>query len=131
MRRSPRFTFETPVSFAPLAGGHPAACSDGSDGDHGLLQWGYSYNISRGGLFVRTVTPPGMGQELALEFSPPFGRGRVIVEGKVAWRQEFSRSRGFPPGFGLQYAEDLPIPDAAALEAGYAKLLADNGNPAP
>jgi hypothetical protein len=75
------------------------------------------------------LTPPALGLDLSLEFTPPFGRGRVQVDGKVVWRQEYSKVKGYPPGFGIQYNDDLPVADQAALEAGYNKLIEANGNP--
>jgi CheY-like chemotaxis protein len=115
MRRSPRLTYETTIFFNAIDGAVP--------------EWGFTYNVNRGGIYVRTLTPPGLGQDLVLEFVPPFGRGHVVVDARVVWRQEYSGTKGYPPGFGIQYAEDLPIADNAALEAGYNKLLEVNGNP--
>ncbi len=114
MRRSPRLTYEGAILFHALGGSH--------------TEWGYTYNINRGGLYIRTLTPPALGSDLDLEFVPPHGRGHVKVEGKVVWRQEYTGSKGYPPGFGVQYG-DLPIADAAGLDAGYNQLIEDNGNP--
>jgi CheY-like chemotaxis protein len=108
LRRSPRLQHGTPISY--------------TGGKEQQELWGYTYNINRGGLYIRTLTPPELGVELELEFRAPHGRGRVVVEGKVVWRQEYSGERGYPPGFGLQYTT-LPLADGAALEAGYNKLL--------
>jgi len=115
MRRSPRLIHESTVQFEVVG----TCCRE----------WGYTYNISRGGLYVRTLTPPALGLDVEMEFVPPHGRGRVLVGGKVVWRQVYSGSKGYPSGFGVEYGADLPIADAAALEAGYTQLLRDNGNP--
>jgi CheY-like chemotaxis protein/Tfp pilus assembly protein PilZ len=116
MRRSARLTCETPARFDVLAGGH--------------AEWGYTYNINRGGLYVRTLTPAALGLDLLLEFVPPHGQQRVVVEGRVVWRQEYCGSKGYPPGFGIQYAEKLAEDASAALEAGYNQLLLEAGTPA-
>lgn len=93
--------------------------------------WGYTYNINLGGLYVRTLTPPALGTEVQLEFVPPNGRGRVQVEGKAVWRQEYTPGKGYPAGFGVQYIEDrLPVADGAALEYGYLKLCEEQGSEA-
>jgi Tfp pilus assembly protein PilZ len=111
MRRSQRLRYGSPLRFNLLQ--QPA-------------QWGYTFNISRGGLYVRTLTPPELGNELTLQFRAPFGRGRVELTAQVVWRQSFSRSKGYPSGFGLQYS-DVQLADAAALKAGYDKLLEQMG----
>jgi DNA-binding response OmpR family regulator/Tfp pilus assembly protein PilZ len=119
MRRSPRLSYESAVRFELL--GETAAPQP--------QMWGYSYNINRGGLYIRTLTPPALGQDLSLEILPPHGRGHAIVDAKVVWRQEYAGSKGYPPGVGVEYAPVQALPDAAALEAGYTKLLDEHGNP--
>ena len=110
LRRSRRLPYGTPASFCAGSAG---------------LTHGFTYNVSLGGLFVRTMTPPGLGSEVELEFSPPHGRGRVLVVGRVAWREARPiNPSGIPCGFGVQY-DELPVADGAALEAGYAALLAE------
>jgi len=107
-RKTARHAYESPVRWQP------------ADSDE--ARWGYLYNINRDGVYVRTLTPPPQGTRVSLEFSPPFGCGRVVVESTAVWRQPFCSRRGQPPGFGVRYAEELPIADAAALEAGYQEL---------
>lgn len=112
LRASKRLVYGVPILFGGV-----------QNGAAGVRTYGYTYNISRGGLFVRTLTPPAMGTVLDLEFTPPTGRGRVLVTGRVVWRQEQPVGRnGVPCGFGLQYAEELPLADGAALETGYQAL---------
>lgn len=111
LRASKRLVYGVPIHFGGV-----------QNGSAGIRTYGYTYNISLGGLFVRTLTPPAMGTVLDLRFSPPAGRGRVLVTGRVVWRQEQPVGRnGVPCGFGLQYAE-LPLADGAALDAGYQQL---------
>jgi len=115
LRRSERLPYETPVRVWISAG---------------MVEiWGYTYNINLGGLYVRTLTPPALGTEIDLELVPPHGRGRVMVEGKVVWRQEYSPGKGYPAGFGAQYTEErLPVADGAALEHGYLRLVEEQGS---
>ncbi len=113
LRRSERIDFETPVHIMLKDNG-------------GAEIWGYSYNINLGGLYVRTLTPPALGTQISMEYTPPNGRGRVVVDGKVVWRQEYSKGKGYPSGFGVQY-DELPVADGAALEAGYARLAQEKG----
>lgn len=114
MRRSPRIGYESTIICDLLSGGHKL--------------WGYIYNINQGGLYVRTLTPPVLGTEVSLEFTPPHGRGVVKVDAQIVWRQQYSGSRGYPSGFGVQYVQNkMPVADGAALIAGYNKLLEDSG----
>jgi CheY-like chemotaxis protein len=115
MRRSPRLIYETAVQFQV--------------GDTAPREWGVSYNLNRGGLYIRTLTPPALGAELQVEFTPPHGRGHAIVDARVVWRQEYSGGKGYPPGIGVEYLGTQPLPDRAALDAGYTQLLEDCGNP--
>lgn len=112
LRRSERIDFETPICVELLQGA--------------TRLWGFTYNINLGGLYVRTLTPPALGTEVGLEFGPPFCAQRVRVSGKVVWRQEFSHGQGYPPGFGVQYAEQVSADIERTLEAGYRRLLMDH-----
>jgi hypothetical protein len=106
-RRTVRLPYETPVRWQATEG----------------TRWGYSYNINAGGLYVRTLVSPPAGTQVTLELRPPFGRGWVVVDGTVVWRQRYHQRQGQPPGFGVQYsAKRIALPDAAALEAGYRQL---------
>lgn len=115
MRRSPRLIYETAVEFHV--------------GKAGPTEWGVSYNINLVGLYVRTLTPPPLGVEVRLELTPPHGRGHAILDARVVWRQEYSGSKGYPPGIGVEYLPTQAAPDVAALDSGYAQLLDDSGNP--
>jgi DNA-binding response OmpR family regulator len=76
--------------------------------------WGYTYNISQQGIYVRTLAPPD--DELVwLELCPPRGERRVRLVGKVAWRRGLGKSEfaTVPPGFGVQ------IVDGAKMDMEY------------
>jgi c-di-GMP-binding flagellar brake protein YcgR len=48
---------------------------------------GHAYNLSVGGLAIRTNYPIGTGEQLILEFREPTTFKPVRLEGQVAWRQ--------------------------------------------
>ena len=68
--------------------------------------WGYSYNISENGLYVRTLAPPD-DDLVWLELCPPRGEHRVRLVGKVAWRRGLGKGEfaTVPPGFGVQIVD--------------------------
>ena len=88
-RSTPRLLFGATVGFR-LAG---------RDRD----EIGYTYNISGGGMYVRTMAPLSAGDEAWLELQPPRTDRRVRLEGNVIWRRVFGPASGatVPPGFGL------------------------------
>jgi DNA-binding response OmpR family regulator len=91
-RRSPRILYGTTVAFRGA----------GREKD----DYGFSYNISEGGLYVRTLAPPE-DDEVWVELCPPRSERRVRVVGKVAWRRRFSHNENatVPPGFGLSIVD--------------------------
>jgi len=91
-RTSPRLLFGTTTAFRGA----------GRESD----DWGYSYNISRNGIYVRTLAPPE-DDVIWLELCPPRGERRVRLVGKVAWRRGLSKGEfaTVPPGFGLQIVD--------------------------
>jgi Tfp pilus assembly protein PilZ len=70
---------------------------------------GFSYNVSAGGLYVRTLAPLDAGQELWLELWPPRSERRVRLAGTVAWKRPFGPTEGatVPAGFGVKITEGL------------------------
>jgi DNA-binding response OmpR family regulator len=91
-RTSARLLFGTTVSFRGA----------GRESD----DWGYSYNISESGLYVRTLAPPD-DDLVWLELCPPRGERRVRLVGKVAWRRGLGKGEfaTVPPGFGVQIVD--------------------------
>ncbi|HHH31637.1 MAG TPA: hypothetical protein ENK57_25270 [Polyangiaceae bacterium] len=65
---------------------------------------GYLFNISAGGVYVRTLAPPPRLSELWLEFVPPRSDRLVHLEGKAVWVRQHGSSANatVPSGFGLQ-----------------------------
>lgn len=89
--------------------------------------FGYSYNISEGGLYVRTLAVPD-DDRVWLELRPPRTDRLVRLEGEVVWRRPFG-PLGFatvPPGFGIRIV-DATASSRAAWDAGYAAFAAALG----
>jgi DNA-binding response OmpR family regulator len=87
-RRSARILYGTTVAFRGA----------GREKD----DFGFTYNISEGGLYVRTLAPPE-DDEVWFEMAPPRSERRVRLVGKIAWRRRFNHNENatVPPGFGL------------------------------
>jgi hypothetical protein len=71
----------------------------------GRADFGLSYNVSAGGLYVRTLAPPGSGK---IELSVEVGRGPATqLLGEVAWSRALSYdgTATVPPGFGVKIVE--------------------------
>ena len=87
--------------------------------------FGLSYNLSREGLYVRTLDPPERNDDIWLEVRLPLQREAVHVRGKVVWATGPSKPGGVtPPGFGLKIqAADSPPGDLAAYHAAYEELI--------
>ena len=81
---------------------------------------GLSYNVSAGGLYVRTLAPPQSGR---VELSVEVGAAQPAqVVGEVAWSRALSHdgTATAPPGFGVKIVEASDVARAAlaALGAG-------------
>jgi hypothetical protein len=81
---------------------------------------GLSYNVSAGGLYIRTLAPPHGGR---VELSVEVGAGPAAqVVGEVVWSRALSHdgSATAPPGFGVKIVEasDAARAALAALGAG-------------
>lgn len=70
----------------------------------GDVDVGYLYNISGGGLFIRTLAPPARWDELWLEFTPPRCDRLVHLEGTAVWARRYGPASAatVPCGFGVQ-----------------------------
>lgn len=108
-RRSARVLYGTTVWFRAA----------GEDED----ELGFSYNVSAGGLFVRTLLPPSR-EEVWLELRPPRNMRRVRLTGRVAWRRGFdlASAAAAPPGFGVELGAGLGDGHEQWLD-GYATLI--------
>lgn len=70
--------------------------------------FGFSYNISDSGLYVRTLAPP-LSDRVWLEVRPPHTSEWACLEAEVAWRRPFATENGapVPPGFGVKLLSGL------------------------
>lgn len=68
--------------------------------------YGYTYNLSEGGMYVRTLAPPE-DSLVWLELTPPRCDRRVRLVGRVAWRRGLAQGQfaTVPPGFGLEIVD--------------------------
>lgn len=91
-RAAPRILHGTTVRFR----------GEGRDED----ELGFSYNVSEGGLYVRTLAPP-TDDIIWLELTPPKSSQRVRLTGQVAWRRPFGPhgKATVPPGFGVKIVD--------------------------
>ncbi|HWA70828.1 MAG TPA: PilZ domain-containing protein [Polyangiaceae bacterium] len=112
-RASPRVPYGIRVAFR----------SAGRDVD----DYGYTYNVSEKGLYVRTLAPPE-DDEVWLELCAPRSERRLRLVGKVAWRRPFNYNENatVPPGFGLEIVDGAAKDRALWLE-GYQQLVAAVG----
>lgn len=95
-RAAPRLLFGATAAFRP----------SGAPED----DIGYTYNVSMGGLYVRTLAPAAMGEEVWLELRAPTSDRIVRLVGMVAWRRAFgpNESATVPPGFGVRLTGGVP-----------------------
>lgn len=94
LRKGERRLYGTQVRFRPVGS---VDCD-----------FGFSYNISDAGLYVRTLAPP-VSERVWLEVRPPQTNEWVCLEGEVAWRRPFATESGapVPPGFGVKLLSGL------------------------
>jgi hypothetical protein len=104
-RASRRLLYGTMVAFR----------SAGRDQD----DFGLSYNVSEGGLYVRSLAPP-VDDTVWLELRPPRTERLVRLEARVCWRRGYGGSAmaTVPPGFGLEIVDGSRA-DREAWGAGY------------
>ena len=62
---------------------------------------GFSENISEGGIFISTQSPPAVGDEIEVSIPLPDGSREIAVRGIVRWHR--SMADGNPSGCGVQF----------------------------
>jgi Tfp pilus assembly protein PilZ len=87
---------------------------------------GFSYNVSAGGVYVRTLAPLDAEQEVWLDMWSPRSERRVRLAGTVAWKRAFGPTEGatVPAGFGVRVTDGL-AGDLDRWRVGY-QVFADN-----
>lgn len=90
------------------------------------LDSGYLYNISGGGVYVRTLAPPQRWDEMWLEFLPPRSDRLVHLEGTAVWTRPFGPGGNatVPCGFGVQITGGSKS-DMVRYGRGYETYLAE------
>jgi DNA-binding response OmpR family regulator len=88
---------------------------------------GFTYNVSAGGLYVRTLAPPD-DDETWIELRPPRSDRLVRLVVKIAWRRRFNHNENatVPPGFGAQILDGARA-DVEAWSGGYEAMSAALG----
>jgi uncharacterized protein (TIGR02266 family) len=76
--------------------------------------WGWSRNLSRGGMFVEADTSVEPDRELQLRFSLPDRPDPLVPTAKVVWRRPASTT--MRPGMGLRFLR-LDGPSAQLIDA--------------
>lgn len=84
---------------------------------------GFSYNISAGGVYVRSLAPLDRGQEVWLEMFAPRAERHLRLAGTVAWKRPFGSGERavVPPGFGVKIEAGL-FGDLERWTTGYQAL---------
>jgi CheY-like chemotaxis protein len=86
--------------------------------------YGMTHNVSREGLYVRTLDPPKVNTPLWLELTAPGTQNPVHLRAQAVWQRLPGAKFGVvPPGFGLRIdPERCPASDLAAFVAAYEAL---------
>jgi len=86
--------------------------------------FGLTYNISREGLFVRTLDPPMSGSVIWFEMRPLGSSAAVHLRAEVTWCRGLHRPGGAtPPGFGMRILpQACPPGDLAEYHDAYEEL---------
>lgn len=90
--------------------------------------YGYCYNISYEGMYVKTFDPPRKDSDIWLELRPPGEIVAVHLRGKVIWVRSPDNSKAVfvPPGFGLRIdSAACPPGDIEKYRSSYKQLLED------
>ncbi len=76
----------------------------------------YSVDLSTGGLFLKTVSPLCLDENLTLRFTLPDLQKMVTCKARVAWvnSKENPRKPNFPTGMGVQFV-DMSLEDVKSI----------------
>lgn len=86
--------------------------------------WGVTFNVNKGGAYVRTLGSLPSGTEVWLELQPDGADRRVHLEAKVVWCKPFGATTRplAPAGMGMVFS-DATAADRTLFDAGYERLL--------
>jgi uncharacterized protein (TIGR02266 family) len=111
VQKDKRSTLRTPLIVERIP------CDDGRK-----TFFGYARNLSRGGVFIPTVSPREPREQFELHMTLPASAGFTLsCRCEVVWRRRFERQARHEPGMGLRFL-DLPAETADALERWLATL---------
>jgi CheY-like chemotaxis protein len=86
---------------------------------------GVTYNLSRDGMYVRTMIAPAAGDTVWIELRPPGTEDAVHLRGRTVWSRRYGDAGGAPPGFGVRLLHDqCPPSDLEAYVQGYEMISA-------
>jgi len=110
LRSSPRILHATVCAYRPAGELHGT--------------WGLTYNVSREGLYVRTLDAPPRDAAIWLELRPPGDRSAVHLRGSVVWARAPQRgAASAPPGFAVRLEPNAcPPADLVAYDRAYSAL---------
>jgi CheY-like chemotaxis protein len=117
LRSSARLAYPTICSFRPAGVMYPT--------------YGLTHNLSREGLFIRSLDAPKPGTLVWLELRAPETQHIVHLRGDAVWRREPGAVGATPFGFGMRLkAGECPATDHAQYTTGYDAMLAlaNSGN---
>lgn len=68
---------------------------------------GYAFNMSLGGLFLRTENLLGIGTPVSVRFLLPHSKVEMDLPGRVNWKREASQGEEqlHPPGIGVEFSD--------------------------
>ncbi len=86
--------------------------------------YGVTHNLSREGIYIRTLDPPRPESALWIELHAPVNGTPIHLRARAVWQRLPGGGKGvLPPGFGLRIDTDqCPPHDLAALARGYEAL---------
>ena len=91
-------------------------------GDGRKTFFGYTRNLSPGGLFIATVSPRQPGEQFDLQVTlPASARFTLRCRFEVVWKRHFAQGGKAEPGMGLRFL-DLPGETAEALDLWLSRL---------
>lgn len=88
-----------------------------------------TYNVSEGGLFVRTLTPVAIDTHVTVAMLAPGTRSPVRIEARVAWQRPFGplSQAVCPPGIGLALTGGDSSGDLARWQQACSSLARETG----